>query len=104
MSISVLMSCFVLKLVREADSTGFSVSCSMKVGLCRATAALPCPAFSRSSCFSFPFTLSEVGIAGALSHRAFLDLDFLAVGCKREGESDLVGEVDVCEAVAAFGA
>ncbi len=48
--------------------------------------------------------LSEGGIAGALSHRAFLDLDFLAAGCKREGESDLAGEVAVCsEAVATFG-
>jgi hypothetical protein len=74
----------------------------MKAGLYRATAALPCFAFSASGCFSFPFTLSEEGIAGALSHRAFLDLDFLAAGCKREGESDLVGEVDVWKAVAAF--
>jgi hypothetical protein len=74
----------------------------MKVGLYRETAALPCFAFSARGCLSFPLTLSDGGIAGALSHRAFLDLDFLATGCKREGESDLAGEVEVWEVVAAF--
>jgi hypothetical protein len=38
--------------------------------------------------------LSEEGVAGALSHLAFLDLDFLAAGCKREEESDLVGDAE----------
>ncbi len=79
------------------------MSCSSKVGLSRSTAFLTGFAFYSSGCFPFPLTLSEGGIAGALSHRAFLDLDFLAAGCKRERESDLAGEVDACEAVATFG-
>ena len=80
------------------------MSCSSKVGLYGLTATLSGFAFSSSGCFPFQLTLSEGGIAGALSHRAFLDLDFLVAGCKRERESDQAGEVDACcEAVAAFG-
>ncbi len=79
------------------------MSCSQKVGLFRSNAFLTGFVFSSRGCFPFPLTLSEGGIAGALSHRAFLDLDFLAAGCKREGESDLAGGIDAsCEAVATF--
>jgi hypothetical protein len=74
------MSCLVLKLVRGASKTESAAKWN--------SAAL------LNEVFSFSFTLSEEGMAGALSHLAFLDLDFFPADSKREGESDLVGDAD----------